>query len=43
MRALLDRRSGRRADEDLANVASFHLSSDEYAPVVAYFAVGTKS
>lgn len=42
VRAVLDRRAGRLADDDLAQAVDFHLSDAEHAPVVTYFAVATK-
>lgn len=42
VRAVLDRKAGRIDDADLPVAAGFTLSADGHAPVVTYFAVGTK-
>lgn len=43
VRAVLDRRARRITDEDLPDAAGFHLSTDDHAPAVTYFAVATRT
>lgn len=42
VRAVLARRAGRIADDDLPDAAGFRLSNEDHAPVVTYFVIATK-